>query len=239
MLRMVVAGLALILAPSIAHSGPYLDCDYAPDLNKKIRGCTVVIEKESSNKKVQSMAYNNRGIAYHRMGQSERAIADFTKSYEINPKYTDAKRNRGIAYKQTGRLDLALSDFNDLLLINPRMSQLYCDRGTVFEAKGMLKEALADYTRVVKVRPTYAPAFNSRGNVYLELLKFDLAVKDYTEAISIRPGHAPTYYNRGNAYRRQNQQVRRLRAADRQKRYRDQKNTHSFPIKLHPFSPEA
>ena len=34
--------------------------------------------------------YNNRGIAYRTKGEVDRAIADYSKAIEINPRYSNA-----------------------------------------------------------------------------------------------------------------------------------------------------
>ena len=45
------------------------------------------------------MAYGNRGRAYGRdKGQYNKAISDFNKAIEIDPKYAMAYNNRGAAY---------------------------------------------------------------------------------------------------------------------------------------------
>ena len=43
-------------------------------------------------------AYYNRGNFYQKKGQYDRAITDYTKASEINPKYVYAYRNRGFLY---------------------------------------------------------------------------------------------------------------------------------------------
>ncbi len=44
--------------------------------------------------------YYNRGLEYQRKGQYDKAISDYTKAIEINPKYAVAYYNRGLAYKK-------------------------------------------------------------------------------------------------------------------------------------------
>ncbi|MDR2468223.1 MAG: tetratricopeptide repeat protein [Spirochaetaceae bacterium] len=41
-----------------------------------------------------SIAYNNRGVAYARLGDYTRALADFTQALVLNPYYYDAQANR-------------------------------------------------------------------------------------------------------------------------------------------------
>ncbi len=46
--------------------------------------------------------YYNRGNAYGKKGQYDKAISDYTKAIEINPSYAKAYYNRGVAYIKEG-----------------------------------------------------------------------------------------------------------------------------------------
>jgi Flp pilus assembly protein TadD len=78
-------------------------------------------QNESRNPKF----YNDRGIAYGEKGQYDRAISDFNKAMEINPRYGKAYNNRGIVYRLKGQYDQAISDFNKAMEINPMDGQAY------------------------------------------------------------------------------------------------------------------
>ena len=54
--------------------------------------------------------YNNRGIAYRRKGQYDRAISDYNKALEINPRFAEAYNNRGRAYYLKGEYGKSWED---------------------------------------------------------------------------------------------------------------------------------
>ena len=56
-----------------------------------------------------AVAFNNRGIAYKKRGELDRAIADYTQAIGSDPKDADAYYNRGIAYKEKGELDRSIA----------------------------------------------------------------------------------------------------------------------------------
>jgi tetratricopeptide (TPR) repeat protein len=82
-------------------------------------------------------AYFNRGYVYGRkgdpdqafayrhkrdrvqVGDYDRAIADFTRAIEIDPKRTDAHVHRGFAYDALGREEDAIADFRRALALDP------------------------------------------------------------------------------------------------------------------------
>jgi len=65
------------------------------------------------------VAYYNRGVAYGRKGEYDRALADLNKAIEINPKYAGAYNNRGKAYGLKGEYDHAIADFSKAIEIDP------------------------------------------------------------------------------------------------------------------------
>ena len=56
------------------------------------------------------MTYNNRGLAYARKGQYDKAISDFNKAIEINSKYIEAYSNRGVAFFYKREYEKAWND---------------------------------------------------------------------------------------------------------------------------------
>ncbi len=66
------------------------------------------------------MAYNNRGTAYIWKGDYDRAIADYTKVIEIDPRNAMAYHNRGVAYTRKGDHHRAIADSSKAIEIDPR-----------------------------------------------------------------------------------------------------------------------
>jgi tetratricopeptide (TPR) repeat protein len=66
--------------------------------------------KSISLNEVYSLAYNNRGATYARMGDFPKAIEDFSKAIEIEPGNHLAYRNRALAYKKLGELQKSEAD---------------------------------------------------------------------------------------------------------------------------------
>jgi tetratricopeptide (TPR) repeat protein len=98
MLRVAALSLALVVAASIARADARKDCgqDQEPDL--RLRTCAAIINGVHETKHNLAAAYNNRGIAYGEKGEYDRAIADYNRAIQLDPKLAFAYNNRGNAY---------------------------------------------------------------------------------------------------------------------------------------------
>lgn len=65
------------------------------------------------------IAYYNRAKAYDQIGDTGRAIEDYSRVIFINPEFVNAYNNRGIAYGTIGDFENAIMDFDTALSLNP------------------------------------------------------------------------------------------------------------------------
>ncbi len=94
MKRPLVVALVLALSATGAWADRYSDCDQSADPDRRIRGCTQVIERgERESSENRSFAYTNRGYTYEKKGDKDQAIADWIKALEIDPSHQIAKNN--------------------------------------------------------------------------------------------------------------------------------------------------
>jgi tetratricopeptide (TPR) repeat protein len=73
--------------------------------------------------------YNNRGAAYQIKGENERAIADFSKALDIDPRLAKAYYNRAAGYQAKSEIDRAIADYSKAIEINPLYGNAYFSRG--------------------------------------------------------------------------------------------------------------
>jgi len=145
-------------------------------------------------------AYLNRGNDYLGKGGLDAAIADYSKTLEINPRAARAYSNRATVYLKKGDLEQALSDCNKALEINPRKADAYSNRGVVYQRKGDFEQALSDYSKALAIDPRAAVAYGNRATVYIKKGDFEQALRDLNKALEINPYNAQAYNNRGNIY---------------------------------------
>lgn len=80
--------------------------------------------------------YNNRGIAFARIGLYHKAIDDFSQAINLKPDLAKAYFQRGNAYDDLGMYHLAVEDFNETIRLQPNFVASYNNRGIVYFKQG-------------------------------------------------------------------------------------------------------
>ena len=122
------------------------------------------ILKQRRSKK--ALPFAQAGLAHHRAGNLDAAIAEYGKALEFHPKSTDVLMLRGDAHKARGEFDNAIADYSKIINIDAKNAPALIARGAAFEAKRLLPRAIDDYTRAIK--SSKAPvAYFMRANAYM------------------------------------------------------------------------
>ena len=101
----------------------------------------------------------DRGSVYLTKGEYDRAIAEFNKALEINPKDSGTYKNRGAAYVNKGQYDQAISDYTKALEINPKDAEVYNARGRAYYFRGKYKESWEDLNKAEDLGYKVPPEF--------------------------------------------------------------------------------
>ena len=158
------------------------ECEsYNTPLDRRIVACSEVIRRDPR----AAWAYVNRGTAYGRKGDPDRAIADYNTAIELDPKDADGYYNRGNAYRDKGDLDRAIADFNKAIEINPKYTYAYNNRGNAYRRKGDPDRAIADYSKAIEINPKDAGAYYSRGSTWFIKGDFSEASADFLHVIEL------------------------------------------------------
>jgi uncharacterized membrane protein YhaH (DUF805 family) len=96
---------------------------------------------------------------YDEKGQYDKAISDYNKAIEIDPRNATAYSNRGDAYAYIDQLDKAISDYNKAIEINPRDPRAYNNRGLTYFFKGEYEKAWDDVHKAKSLGGRVHPEF--------------------------------------------------------------------------------
>jgi len=184
-----VAGLAflvLIAGPPLARA----------DFNQEIRRCMSEgahpdIRIVACTRNILSgrfagpnlaVAFMNRGLAYKKKGQWDRAIADYSEAIRLNSGDAEIFNNRGNAYYYDGQLDRAAADYDDAIRLAPDFAEAISNRGNIYRKTGRLDRAIAQYDRAIQIDPGNAQAFAERGLAYEKKGAGHHALRDFEKA---------------------------------------------------------
>ncbi len=132
-----------------------------------------------------ALVYNNRGIAYSRLGFYQKALDDLNKAISMKPDYADAYSNRGIVYSHMNHNQLALEDFNKAVEIKSDYADLYNNRGVAYAKLGHYQSAIDDFSKAIDLQPNYSDALYKRGVVYLEMGNRESGCRDAQKACGL------------------------------------------------------
>lgn len=151
-------------------------------------------------------AYNNRGSAYNRLKNYERAISDLNKAIELKSNEI-FYINRGFSYFRLNNYDAALKDFSKAVEINPNIAEPYFFRGAVYTELKNYDAAIKDFDKAVEKNPKSkrfhefrAKIYVVRGLTYLVLKNYDAAKETLDKAVELNPNLAEAYDARGTLY---------------------------------------
>jgi lipoprotein NlpI len=108
--------------------------------------------RQSLSAEQQEEAFYDRGVAYHRKGLYELAIADYSSALRLKPVDAKARANRGVAYKNERRFDLALADYDEAIKLDPDDASAHYNRANILVLQGQNDRAIADFNDAIRLQ---------------------------------------------------------------------------------------
>jgi tetratricopeptide (TPR) repeat protein len=144
--------------------------------------------------------YIRKGKTYSDQGQHEKAIIEYKKAVEINPKYALAYYNLGCAYRELGETDKGIDNLTTAIKCYEKYPQAYYSRGLSYYDIGKYEAAINDFSKAIEYDSNFYVAYCFRAVVYTKIGDTTKAISDYTKAIEISPKTAHAYFFRSLAY---------------------------------------
>jgi tetratricopeptide (TPR) repeat protein len=135
-------------------------------------------------------ALDNRGNAYARLKQPEKAIADFSAALAIDRKNVPALLGRASANYARKRLSASLDDYTRVIETDPNNAIAYFNRGNIHLDWGEFAEAFADYSAGLKLDPDQAAALIDRAEAAAQMGRSEDAERDRRRALTLDPSLA-------------------------------------------------
>lgn len=144
----------------------------------------------TSDSKTSATLYGFRALKYQQNGDLNRALEDYNKAIQLDPKSSTSYQIRASFYESRLKdYDKALADYTAAIKLNPKDVDAYKARVKLYESQKKYSEAIDDYKTILKLAPEKIDGFNytNIGDMYKELKNYSNALEWYTKAINLEP----------------------------------------------------
>ena len=195
-----VAVIALITAATGVRADDRQDC--ARNLTeRKLIGCTRLIESAGLAPAEKAWAFANRGRGYlARVGHERLAAADFDQARKlVSAQSSEAALYEGLAFLARRQTDQAIVTASEALKRDPKSALAYVARAAARRAKGEIDAAVQDCDAATRLDPSLATAYVCRGNIFGTRKEHERAVAEFDAAIRIDPTYVAALRTRALA----------------------------------------
>jgi superkiller protein 3 len=150
-----------------------------------------------------SVDHNNLGTVYIKQGLLNKAILEFNKVIELNPKHVQAHYNLGFAYYKQGQLNKAIIEYQKAIELDQYFYSAYNNLAIIYLNQGLLKNAIQYYKKAITLHPEYDKAHYGLGEIYFRKNQLKEAEIEFKRVIEINPQFIEAYYNLGLIFSKQ------------------------------------
>ena len=179
------------------------------DVNDATQKLEIVIKNTPKN----SQGHYALGVAYQRLGYTERAESEWRAALRLNPNLLDAARSLASAAMQQGDANTLEEASTQLIILQPASPEGYALRALANINRKRFGEAEADIRRAIAIAPGSAFGYVQLGNLKLVQKQYEDAAKAYQDALSRNPNSVDALRGVINTRVAQNQADRALAAA--------------------------
>jgi len=168
------------------------------------------------------VAQTSLGVAFHRLGEDDRAVSCYEAALKINPKQAEAHYFLSNILYAHGNVREALAEYSAAIGLEPELIEAHQkpvpqDRLTDYtsspaEMYRIAKPAyrILDLNKALEANPRQAHLFKERAAEYSRLWNYEQAIVDYSSALALQPDDANALHFRGVAYEQIGQLERAL-----------------------------
>lgn len=180
---------ALINAAVPLVSEPHTQDDPRSAARAAIRLC-----KQATAHEPSSVAFFNLGVAYNKLGKTERAISSYRVALLLDPKMATAFTNLGVCFKQLNNVSAALSCYEKAIELDPQAVALN-NAAIIVLMLGKAADAQALLLQAIQQNPKFAQAYSNMGVVLRDMGRIEEALSWYERALEVDSTFEEAHHN--------------------------------------------
>ena len=166
-------------------------------LKKRIETQSALLAADPNNTK----ALQKRAIAYSRLKQYDKALADANRLIELEPGKARHWSRRAYLHHYMKKYDEAVADYTKAIELDPDKSFRYAARARLYARQNKTDKAIADLSHAISLSPKNTNYLKRRGDLYTRQKNFQSAIYDYNALLAIAPKRTSVYVARAVAKR--------------------------------------
>jgi tetratricopeptide (TPR) repeat protein len=163
-------------------------------------GAVHLLEEVAATGHAFADAHHLLGVSLSLLGRMDRALTEFDRALELNPRYLEALIHRGLILNEMGRRDEADESFRRAALADtgsvrglpaPVAAQLanrHAELGQAYAEIGALDRAIEQYRRALELGPTFHDLRYRLARVLIEAGHALEAREELEHVVEARPG---------------------------------------------------
>lgn len=142
------------------------------------------------------------GLNEHQRGDLPKAIEQYRRGIESDPRNPGLFNNLGLALKQNGSLDEAAQAFEAAMKLDPKYEKALNNLGVTRYQQGRFEEAIDLFKQAIRINPGNAQSYVNLGIIYLPAGRSDEAFSVFQDALRYDPRSPEAHYNLGLLWER-------------------------------------
>jgi clan AA aspartic protease (TIGR02281 family) len=130
-------------------------------------------------------AYTTRAGVYLHLGDTVKAMSDYTLAIKAKPDETDLYDKRAQIYYEQGKFDLADADYHKMVELKPGDVMGYMGLGRNANIQKRWEDAIKQFDYVTKLAGDYSSGYSFRAESYIGLKKWSEATDDIVSALTL------------------------------------------------------
>ena len=130
----------------------------------------------------------DRGRLHYVLKDFPKAVEDFTKTLELDPKSSPALQLRSLTYLRMENKEKAIEDANKLAEIEPRDGRLF--EGSIYAEVGELDKAIESFNKLIEADKKFIPAYVQIYQIHVKKKDFNKALEEAKRLSDLAPSQS-------------------------------------------------